>query len=344
MVQKPIMIQQFMKVNKYGRPGTKRKKTTKIAWHFTGQHDVSAKNTVSYFSNVVANGYRVNGRYIYASSHLVMGLSGEVYHIIPFDEIAYTTNDANYYSIGVECATTGLDDHYTDEEYVSMVKTGAWLAQTNNLDPRKDFIRHYDVTRKVCPRYFVNNVKAWEQFKLDCYNYMTGKLLEKNIRNCTNGKGNSIIQDANIGEPAPPINPLGVYEVIADVLNIRKGASTSYDKVGTLNKGEQIIINKIENNWGYIEEKDGWISLAYTKFIKEMIIDKQVYNRKARVVGCTILNVRDARPDENGTLGKIKFTLNINDVVKIGYSLNGWCSVYTDTDYGFVNKKYLEFV
>ena len=161
MVQMPNMIKQFMKINKYGRPGTKRRKTTKIAWHFTGQHDVPAKNTVSYFSNVVANGYKVNGRYIYASSHLVIGLNGETYHIVPFDEIAYTTNDANYYSIGVECATTGSDDHYTDEEYVSMVKTGAWLAQTRKLDPRKDFIRHYDVTGKICPRYFVNHKDKW---------------------------------------------------------------------------------------------------------------------------------------------------------------------------------------
>ena len=285
MVQMPNMIKQFMKINKYGRPGTKRRKTTKIAWHFTGQHDVPAKNTVSYFSNVVANGYKVNGRYIYASSHLVMGLNGEIYHIIPFDEIAYTTNDANYYSIGVECATTGSDDHYTDEEYVSMVKTGAWLAQTHKLDPRKDFIRHYDVTRKVCPRYFVNNVKAWEQFKLDCYNYMIGKLKESNIRNCTNGKGNSIIQDANIGEPAPPIQDAN-----------------------------------------------------------KTIEDKKAYNVQAKVIGCTTLNVRATRPDSNGNLGKVKFILKKDEIVTIGYSLNGWVSVYTDTDYGFVNKKYLEII
>ena len=165
MVQKPEMIEKFMKINKYGRPGTKRRKTTKIAWHFTGQHDVAAKNTVSYFSNVVANGYRVNGRYIYASSHLVMGLEGEIYHIIPFNEIAYTTNSANAYSVGVECATTGSDDHYTDKEYVSMIKTGAWLAKLYGLDPRKDFIRHYDVTGKICPRYFVNHKSQWEQIK-----------------------------------------------------------------------------------------------------------------------------------------------------------------------------------
>lgn len=276
MVQKPEMIEKFMKINKYGRPGTKRRKTTKIAWHFTGQHDVSAKNTVSYFSNVVANGYRVNGRYIYASSHLVMGLEGEIYHIIPFNEIAYTTNSANAYSVGVECATTGSDDHYTDKEYVSMIKTGAWLAKLYGLDPRKDFIRHYDVTGKICPRYFVNHKSQWEQFKLDCYNYMIGKLKESNIRNCTNGKGNSVI-------------------------------------------GEEKVVDKT-------------------------IEDKKAYNVQARVVNCTTLNVRDARPDKNGNLGKVKFVLKKDDIVTIGYSLNGWVSVYTTQGYGFVNKKYLEII
>nr|DAI99425.1 MAG TPA: N-acetylmuramoyl-L-alanine amidase [Caudoviricetes sp.] len=276
MVQKPEMIEKFMKINKYGRPGTKRRRTTKIAWHFTGQHDVSAKNTVSYFSNVVANGYRVNGRYIYASSHLVMGLEGEIYHIIPFNEIAYTTNSANAYSVGVECATTGSDDHYTDKEYVSMIKTGAWLAKLYGLDPRKDFIRHYDVTGKICPRYFVNHKSQWEQFKLDCYNYMIGKLKESNIRNCTNGKGNSVI-------------------------------------------GEEKVVDKT-------------------------IEDKKAYNVQARVINCTTLNVRDTRPDKNGNLGKVKFVLKKGEIVTIGYSLNGWVSVYTNTDYGFVNKKYLEII
>ena len=276
MVQKPEMIEKFMKINKYGRPGTKRRKTTKIAWHFTGQHDVSAKNTVSYFSNVVANGYRVNGKYIYASSHLVVGLQGELYYIVPFNEIAYTTNSANAYSIGVECATTGADDHYTDEEYKTMVKTGAWLAQTYKLDPRVDFIRHYDVTGKICPRYFVNNVKAWKQFKLDCYNYMIGKLKESNIRNCTNGKGNSIIEN------------------------------------------EKVVDKTIE--------------------------DKKAYNVRAKVIGCTTLNVRATRPDSNGNLGKVKFVLKKDDIVTIGYSLNGWVSVYTNQGYGFVNKKYLEII
>ena len=74
------------------------------------------------------------------------------------------------------------------------------------------------------------------------------------------------------------------------------------------------------------------------------IEDKKAYNVQAKVVGCTSLNVRDTRPDSDGNLGKVKFILKKDDIVTIGYSLDGWVSVYTDTDYGFVNKKYLEII
>ena len=74
------------------------------------------------------------------------------------------------------------------------------------------------------------------------------------------------------------------------------------------------------------------------------IEDKKAYNVQARVINCTTLNVRDTRPDKNGNLGKVKFVLKKGEIVTIGYSLNGWVSVYTNTDYGFVNKKYLEII
>lgn len=328
MVQKPEMIEKFMKINKYGRPGTKRRRTTKIAFHFTGQHDVSAKNTVSYFSNVVANGYRVNGRYIYASSHLVIGLQGELYHIVPFNEIAYTTNSANAYSIGVECATTGADDHYTDEEYKTMVKTGAWLAQTYRLDPRNDFIRHYDVTGKICPRYFVNNVKAWKQFKLDCYNYMIGKLKESNIRNCTNGKGNSIIENEITNQSE---YKTGIYEINTNVLNIRAGVGTTYKIIDSIKLGEKVTITKIDGQWGYVEDKNGWISLVYAKFIEE--------NFKQYIIRVTadVLNGR-ARPTTNSDIiCKLEKGTAVTIVAKEGKWLK------TKTGY-YIYGDYVEFV
>ena len=299
-VQKPTVIERFMKINKYGRPGTKRSKTTKIAWHFTGQHDVSAKNTVSYFSNVVANGYKVNGRYIYASSHYVMGLEGEIYHIVPEREIAYTTNSANYYSIGIECATTGSDDHYTDKEYVSMVKLGAWLAQYYGLDPRTDFIRHTDVVGrayKLCPKYFVDHEDKWKQFKLDCYNYMKGKLTEANIRNCTNGKGNSIVTGATsttttttASAKETACNKIGYVNVPNSSLNVRKGPGTSYDKLGSLADGIKVEIKAVCNN--------GWCKIVYNGgygYVNQSYLDgiKNASKKVIKNISDVSINVRD---------------------------------------------------
>lgn len=76
---------------------------------------------------------------------------------------------------------------------------------------------------------------------------------------------------------------------------------------------------------------------------KKKIEDKVVYNCKAKVVCNDILNVRIARPKDN-KLADIKFTLPKGSIVQIGYSYEGWCSIYTENDYGYVNKKYLELI
>ena len=201
------------------------------------------------------------------------------------------------------------------------------MAQTYKRDPRKDFIRHYDVTRKVCPRYFVNNVKAWEQFKLDCYNYMIGKLKESNIRNCTNGKGNSIIEEENIGTPAPPINPLGVYEVTADVLNVRAGVGTTYKIIDSIKLGEKVTITKIDGRWGYVEDKNGWISLAYAKFIEENF--KQ-YIIKVRA---DVLNGRAKPSTDSDIICKLEKGTAVTIVAKEGKWLKTKMGYYIHGDY-----------
>ena len=33
--------------------------------------------------------------------------------------------------------------------------------------PLENVIRHYDVTGKECPRYYVENPEAWERFRAD---------------------------------------------------------------------------------------------------------------------------------------------------------------------------------
>ena len=263
-VKKPKIVNKTPShISKY-IAGGKRAKTTKIAWHYTGAHDVKAINTINNWFNSINRGEQGNK---YASSHFLCDLDGTIYSYVPMDRIAWTTNAANYYSIGIECATTGTNDHYTDKEYVSMVKLGAWLAQYYGLDPRKDFIRHYDVTRKVCPRYFVNSSTKWNQFKNDCYNYMTGKLKESGIRNCTNAKGNSILETQE---------PVKFKQYIAkptvDALNARKGPGTEYGVEARLDTDIAVtIVDEVKAKDGGIwcKCKSGYyVNKKYMKFIR----------------------------------------------------------------------------
>ena len=47
-----------------------------------------------------------------------------------------------------------------------MVDLCAWLCLKFDLN-ENDVIRHYDVTGKICPKYFVEHEDAWKQFKSD---------------------------------------------------------------------------------------------------------------------------------------------------------------------------------
>lgn len=54
-------------------------------------------------------------------------------------------------------------------------------------------------------------------------------------------------------------------KVTANTLNVRSGASTSYDVVTTVKKGEVYTIVEEKNGWGKLKSGVGWISLDYTE-------------------------------------------------------------------------------
>ena len=47
-----------------------------------------------------------------------------------------------------------------------MVQLTAWLCHNAGLTPEA-VIRHYDVTGKECPRYYVRHPDAWKTFLAD---------------------------------------------------------------------------------------------------------------------------------------------------------------------------------
>lgn len=56
-----------------------------------------------------------------------------------------------------------------------------------------------------------------------------------------------------------------LVRVTADVLNVRKGAGTSYDIVTQVEKGEVYTIVAESGDWGKLKSGAGWINLKYTE-------------------------------------------------------------------------------
>lgn len=153
--------QMFLTPSKYNR--TQRKITpTVIAWHYVGNPNTSAIANRNYFESLKSGKPDSNGKVTYASSHFIIGLQGEILQLIPEDEMSFCTNQANSYTISIECCHPDSTGKFTEETYRSMIWLGKYLMKKYGI---KKNIRHYDVTGKKCPKWFVDNPQEWGNFK-----------------------------------------------------------------------------------------------------------------------------------------------------------------------------------
>ena len=159
-IERPNMDVDLLTVNPYSRPGTQSEKIRNIVIHYTANPGTSAAQNRSYFENLK------DTHETSASSHFVVGIQGEIVQCVPTWEIAYASNHRNNDSVSIETCHLKEDGSYTKETYDSMVHLTAWLCEKFELT-EQDIIRHYDVTGKECPKYFVDHEDAWEQFKND---------------------------------------------------------------------------------------------------------------------------------------------------------------------------------
>ena len=156
----PEIDVQLLDVNPYSRPGTETEEITGIVIHYTANPGSTAQNNRDYF-----NGLK-DSHETEASSNFIVGLDGEIIQCVPTWEMAYASNSRNIDTVSIECCHPDETGKFTDETYRSLVQLTAWLCVKFNLT-EDQVIRHYDVTGKNCPKYFVENEDAWAQFKED---------------------------------------------------------------------------------------------------------------------------------------------------------------------------------
>jgi N-acetylmuramoyl-L-alanine amidase CwlA len=157
--------QMLLTPNEYSRPQIPLKKVKSVVVHYTANPGTTGKANRNYFENL-----RIN-KTTSASSHFVIGLKGEIIQCIPLDEISYASNDRNIDTISIECCHPDETGKFNDKTYESLIALLSWLCTEYRLKP-DDIIRHYDVSGKLCPLYYVNNEDAWEKLKTDVADYM----------------------------------------------------------------------------------------------------------------------------------------------------------------------------
>lgn len=154
-------IQDFLEINPYSRPGTKRQEINNIVVHYVANPGTTAKQNRNYFNNLAK---QTGSGTTSASSHYIIGIDGEILQCIPLDEVAYANYPRNEDTVSIECCHPDETGEFTEETKASLVRLTAWLCEELHLNT-KDVIRHYDVIGKNCPKYYVEHEDAWKELK-----------------------------------------------------------------------------------------------------------------------------------------------------------------------------------
>lgn len=168
------IITDYLTPNKYSRPGTKIKQIKGLVIHWFANPKSSAKANRNFFEN------RKHGKTGFGSAHELIDLDGTVYLALPEMEMGYHVGSKTYTkealsklssypnncTYGIECSHLDWDGTMTDDTYNSLVERCVTLCKKFSLNPLEDLWLHQEVVGwKDCHRWFVNNPKAWTEFK-----------------------------------------------------------------------------------------------------------------------------------------------------------------------------------
>ncbi len=153
----PVWIDgQIIHKHTTARTGIRLKDIANVVIHYVGNPDTSAQNNRDYFDKASTE----------VSSHFVVGLEGEIIQCVPLYERSAASNERNKDSISIEVCHPDETGKFNEATYNSLIKLVAWLCNEFSLD-EKQIIRHYDITGKECPKYYVENEAEWDTLKKD---------------------------------------------------------------------------------------------------------------------------------------------------------------------------------
>lgn len=173
-----MIKEDFLTKNKFSRVGKNLNKLLGVVIHYVGVNNQKPEETVNYFESL-----KEGKNQIYASAHYVIGIDGDGINCVPDTEVAYhcgakeykkgiiekLSQYPNYTTIGIEMCHT--EKGFSDETLETSAKLVAQILVENDLTI-SDVYRHFDITGKLCPKFFVENESDWNNFKNKIKGYM----------------------------------------------------------------------------------------------------------------------------------------------------------------------------
>lgn len=147
------IIDKIIPEGKYNRPG-KVSTPKKICVHYTGDAGAGAERLALFFT---AN---PNAE---TSSQYVVGMEGELIRCLPDNEQAYAATGNNKNVIHIEVCHPDKSGKFTENSIAALSELVPYLMKNYGIDSN-NVVRHYDLTGKHCPMYYVDNT-LWAELK-----------------------------------------------------------------------------------------------------------------------------------------------------------------------------------
>lgn len=135
-----------------------------IVIHYTGNNGDTAKGNGNYFAY---NNTGASAHYFADENNVVQSVRDNYVAWHCGGKKYYHNNCRNENSIGIELCSEkdSKGEFYFNEGTVNNALELTKKLMTKYNVPAENVIRHYDVTHKICPAPFVNNGRAWQNFK-----------------------------------------------------------------------------------------------------------------------------------------------------------------------------------
>jgi N-acetylmuramoyl-L-alanine amidase len=172
--------QKLLTKNQFSRPGSSLTGVHGIVLHWVANPKTTALNNRNYFENLKGQPYETNldrKKARFASAHFIIGIQGEIIQCLPENEVAYHVGASRYTALALKNlgtypnnCTLGIELCHEDWTGVFRPETLATARElVADLSRRyalelKDIYRHFDITGKECPLYFVKHEEEWDYF------------------------------------------------------------------------------------------------------------------------------------------------------------------------------------